>query len=210
MTAPIKPINDRQRVELPLQGYISRINQSPVTRSGLPLIVCMGVSGSGKSTYAQKLASKLGLRFLDADDFHSDANKQKMQAGTPLEDSDREQWMQDIRTRLNQHAEAGSGCVLAHSGLRQQHREQLRNTGLEALFLHLDAPRDIILQRMAAREDHFMPQTLLNSQYDALQSTLNEQDVVRIDVSQDIDSIEKATFEAVYTRLRLSSSAFTE
>ncbi|TQV78183.1 gluconokinase [Exilibacterium tricleocarpae] len=145
-----------------------------------PLIVCMGVSGAGKSTSAQILAAKFELTLIEADDLHSLSNKQKMQAGAALTDADRAPWMQAVCRQLSTCAERGIGCVLAHSALRRAHREQLRSCGLRTLFLHLDAPRETIARRLREREHHYMNAELLDSQFEALQPTDGEADVVTL------------------------------
>jgi len=145
-----------------------------------PLIVCMGVSGSGKSTCAQILADNLKLVFIEADDLHSLSNKEKMGAGQPLTDADRAPWMAAVCNMLKGYAQQGRGCVLAHSALRHMHRDQIRACGLRTLFLHIDAPRDVIAQRLAQRENHYMKAVLLDSQLNAFQSTEGERDVLTL------------------------------
>jgi len=147
------------------------------------LIICMGLSGVGKSTCAQILATEFNFVFIEADDLHSSANKQKMRSGEALNDQDRAPWMQAVCERLSLHAAQAQHCVLAHSALRHPHREQLRNCGMRTLFLHLDAPRDTIAQRIVEREGHYMKAGLLDSQLKALQNTLGEQDVVTLNAS---------------------------
>lgn len=158
------------------------------------LIVCMGVSGSGKSTYAGLLSETLRLPMLEADDFHSERSKLKMQSGTPLTDADREPWMQEICARITATKEK-TGWVIAHSALRRKHREQLRGCGLKTFFLHFYAPKDIIEQRMNLRANHFMPAGLLDSQFATLEPTSDEPDVIEIDASRDINSLK----DSVYT-----------
>lgn len=150
-----------------------------------PLIVCMGVSGVGKSTCAQALAAHFNLTFIEADDLHSPGNKHKMQSGTALTDTDRAPWMQAVCRQLSACAERGNGCILAHSALRRAHRQQLRRCGLRTVFLHLDAPRETIAQRLQQRRHHYMNVELLDSQLDALQPTRGEGDVVTLDATLD-------------------------
>ena len=145
----------------------------------------MGVSGVGKSTLAQLLAASFDLEFVEADDFHSAANKQRMAAGIPLDDADREPWMADTCAALSTMMQTGSGCVLAHSALQRAHRLRLRQLGFRTLFIHLDGDRELIGQRLGDREDHYMPASLLDSQLESLEDTNDEDDVVRIDVSAD-------------------------
>lgn len=157
----------------------------------------MGVSGAGKSTLAKLLADSLGLNFLEADEFHSEANKARMRAGVPLEDSDRELWMNGLCNRLVELAARGGNYVLAHSALRRTHRERLRQLGFRTLFLHLDGDRELIARRMAARTDHYMPVSLLDSQIDSLEATGGESDIARIDVSGDPSEITAASSKLV-------------
>ena len=145
----------------------------------------MGVSGSGKSTLAALLADSLGLSFLEADDFHSEANKARMRAGIPLSDDDREPWMNAVCKNLADMAARGDSCVLAHSALRRAHRDRLRRQGFRTLFLHLDGDRELIARRMAERSGHYMPARLLDSQFDDLEPTDDEPDVVPIDIAAD-------------------------
>lgn len=142
----------------------------------------MGVSGSGKSTLAAALAARLGWPMLEADDFHSAANRAHMAAGRPLDDSQREPWIASICHALHTRR---SNCVLAYSGLRAQHRQRFRELGYRCTFLLLELGRDRLrqrlLQRLLQRHGHYMPVTLLDSQFDALQLPVNEADVVRLD-----------------------------
>ncbi len=160
------------------------------------VIICMGVSGVGKTTYALKIAKTLNLDFADADAFHSLANKKKMQQGIPLVDADREPWMQAICKYLSGCAKRKSDCVLAHSALRKMHRNQLRNCGLNACFLHFSAPRETITQRLMMRENHFMPVSLLDSQFAALESTETEKDILTIDTAQNRQAVEETVLSA--------------
>lgn len=128
----------------------------------------MGVSGCGKSTLGRALADRLELPFFDADDFHPPANIQKMSAGLPLEDADREQW---LRT-LNQQAQKykGKGAVIACSALKETYRKLLEtNLGGTAIWVYLHGSYSEIRARIDNRGSHFMPASLLKSQFEALQ-----------------------------------------
>jgi len=149
------------------------------------LIVCMGVSGSGKSTYGQLLADSFDIDFVEADNYHSQANKQRMAAGIPLTDKDREPWMSEVSRVLREKLNDDDSCVLAHSGLRKTHRDRLRQLGFRTIFLHLNGSRGLIARRMRERKDHFMHATMLDSQLDALDVTDDEPDVVKIDIDSD-------------------------
>jgi gluconokinase len=154
------------------------------TAAPLPTaLVVMGVAGSGKSTLAQALATHYHGVFLDADDFHSAAAKAQMAAGSPLTDAQRVPWVRALAAALQRHAAAGERVVLAFSGLRREHRALLRACGVPLRFVFLHAPAAVIAARLAARGGHFMPATLLDSQFSALQPPGDEADVVAVDVS---------------------------
>jgi len=132
-----------------------------------PLVVVTGVSGSGKSVVGQALADRLGVTYADGDDFHSPANVAKMRAGEPLSDEDRRPWLDAIGRWL--HAHTGSGAVASCSALRRAHRAQLLRAAPGAIFLHLNADTDVLRERLRQREDHFMPEPLLDTQLATLE-----------------------------------------
>jgi gluconokinase len=152
-------------------------------------IVVMGVSGSGKSTVALALAEHYGFEFLDADDFHSDAAKAQMATGVPLGDAQRVPWVMRLGEQLRQHADAGQSSVLAFSGLRHEHRELLRACGVPMRFVFLHAAPAVIAARLAARGGHFMPTSLLDSQFQTLQPPADEPDVIAVDVATSPDAV---------------------
>ena len=131
------------------------------------LVIIMGVAGSGKSSVAAALADETGWPFIEADDYHSPANKQKMAAGIPLTDADRGDWvrsMGDVAAGM----EADS-VVLACSALTPFVQKGLREySARDCRFVFLDVPKEELARRIAARADHFMPVSLLESQLDAL------------------------------------------
>ena len=157
-----------------------KFNNKPV------LIISMGVSGCGKSTLAALLAQQFGYTFLEADDFHSAENKAHMAAGKPLTDAMREPWINLMCHAIRDRLEAGESCVLAYSGLRKAHRQRFRELGHPVKFLHLAGEQSLIRQRMEARTNHFMPTGLLESQYQALESTDQEADVSSIRIDQPV------------------------
>lgn len=132
-----------------------------------PLVVVMGVSGSGKTTVGEPLAQRLGVDFGEADDFHPQANKDKMAAGTPLTDEDREPWLHEIGSWLAERR--GTGAVATCSALKRSYRDLLRHDAAGAVFLHLTAPHELLSERMTSRKGHFMPPSLLQSQLDTLE-----------------------------------------
>ena len=135
------------------------------------IVIIMGVSGSGKTVIGTLLAKKAGVVFADADDFHSAANKQKMAAGHPLDDEDRQPWLETLHGVLKGWADSGTGGVMACSALKEKYRITL--TGDLApnsfRFVFLELSPEIIAQRMAARKHEFMNPNLLSSQLATLE-----------------------------------------
>ncbi len=152
-----------------------------------PLVVVMGVSGSGKSTVGAALAQRLRVPFADADDFHPPANIAKMTAGEALDDSDRRPWLEAIGEWLVAHAE--SGGVMSCSALKRKYRDQLRHHATTTEFLHLHGSREVIAQRQASRPGHFMPASLLDSQFATLEPLSPDERGLVVDVDQSIDGI---------------------
>jgi gluconokinase len=150
-------------------------------------IVVMGVSGSGKSTVGAALAQRLRVPFADADDFHPPANIAKMSAAQPLDDDDRYPWLEAIGQWLTRHADHGG--VMSCSALKRKYRDQLRNHCRNVEFVHLYGTPAVIGKRQASRPGHFMPASLLASQFDTLEPLEPDECGLTIDVDQSIDSI---------------------
>jgi carbohydrate kinase (thermoresistant glucokinase family) len=128
------------------------------------IVVVMGVAGCGKTTVGALLAQALGAEFLDADDFHPPENVARMAAGTPLTDADRAPWL----ARLNTELRGREHAVLACSALRESYRAKLCD-GVDCRFVHLYGSRELIRARLAARRHRYMPASLLESQFAALE-----------------------------------------
>ncbi len=131
----------------------------------LPPIVLMGVSGAGKTVVGNALADASGRVFIDGDDLHPAANKEKMRAGIPLTDADREPWLRIIGERLA----VGDGVILACSALRRRYRDLLRRYAPDTFFAHLEPSRAVLQRRVASRVHEYMPAGLLDSQLAALE-----------------------------------------
>jgi gluconokinase len=137
-----------------------------IADTGHSVYFVTGVSGSGKSTVGRLLAAKLGIPFLDGDDYHPVQNIRKMESGIPLEDEDRMEWL----STLNELAAKESPVVIACSALKEEYR-QLLQKGIEerCIFILLKGDFETIRRRMVERKDHFMPPELLQSQFDTLE-----------------------------------------
>ena len=161
-------------------------------------IVVMGVSGSGKSTVGAALAQRLRVPFADADDFHPEANIAKMTAGHALDDDDRYPWLEAIGDWLA--ARCRDGGVMSCSALKRKYRDQLRLHCPDVTFLHLAGSLEVIGRRQASRPGHFMPASLLASQFETLEPLAADERGVSIDVDQDIDSIVESYLALTATR----------
>ncbi|HEX5611156.1 MAG TPA: gluconokinase [Burkholderiales bacterium] len=144
------------------------------------IVVLMGVSGAGKTTLGNALATSRGCDFLDADDWHPPANVAKMAAGEPLSDDDRSPWLDRLNAELRAREARGQDTVLACSALKEKYREQLTRglARVELVFLHGSA--ELIRERLATRQHHYMPATLLESQFRALEPP---QHAIHVDVA---------------------------
>lgn len=144
----------------------------------------MGVSGCGKSSVGLQLAGALDVPFLEGDTYHSYANVAKMTAGVPLTDSDRADWLQALHQQIRDARLKDSGLVLSCSSLKRRYRDLLRSADPELRFAHLAGPRELIASRMAARKDHYMPTTLLDSQLAALEPLQDDEAGIVLDIGK--------------------------
>ena len=157
------------------------------------IIILMGVSGSGKTTIGQLLAQDLGWPFYDGDDFHPQANIDKMRQGVPLTDADRDSWLTALRRQIDTLLANRQSAVLACSALKQAYRDRLGGDRPEVRFIYLKGDYALIRQRLQKRQGHFMPADLLKSQFATLEVP---EDVPAINISQTpeiiVNSIKRA------------------
>ena len=146
----------------------------------------MGVSGSGKSTVGSMLAVLLGVPYLDADGLHPEANIATMAEGAPLTDDDRWPWLARVGEEL---AGAPRGVVMACSALRLTYRSVLRTQAPDAVFVHLHGTQEQLAARMAARLDHFMPASLLDTQLQTLEPLRADEAGIVLDIASPPDRI---------------------
>jgi len=146
----------------------------------------MGVSGSGKSTVGAAIGQRLRVPFADADDFHPQANIEKMSAGIPLDDHDRRPWLDAIGEWLAAHPD---GAVMSCSALKRSYRDRLRHHAPRVQFLHLAGTPEVIAARMAGRPGHFMPASLLHSQFATLEPLAPDEAGLALDIDQSVDDV---------------------
>ncbi|MET9885465.1 gluconokinase [Streptomyces sp. NPDC006430] len=158
----------------------------------------MGVAGTGKTTVGRLLADALGLPYVEGDAFHPPANVAKMSAGIPLDDADRRPWLDAIGAWLGARP-ADRGSVVASSALKRAYRDRLRTSAPDAVFVHLTGERPLIERRMAARTGHFMPTTLLDSQFATLEPLQEDELGVAVDVSGSPEEITERALAALTT-----------
>jgi len=144
----------------------------------------MGVCGAGKSLVGQQLAGSLNWEFAEGDDFHPPVNLAKMKAGIPLDDDDRQPWLQALQMVVNHWIQGGVDGVLTCSALKASYRHILLRPSVELVYLQ--GSFDLIQQRLRQRQGHFMPPTLLSSQFDILEEP---QSGLHIDIDQPPDRI---------------------
>jgi gluconokinase len=162
-------------------------------------LVVMGVSGSGKSTIAEKLAARLNWTFEDGDRFHPASNVAKMSAGHPLTDEDRWPWLQAIADEIDRVCKAGSRAVIACSALKRAYRDVLVHGRNDVRIIYLDGTEQLIADRLARRKGHFMPPGLLASQFKTLEPPDSSEKPVTVSIDASVDAI----VDDIVSQLRL-------
>jgi len=160
-------------------------------------IVVMGVSGSGKTTVAELLAETLGWEYAEGDDFHSDANVDKMRRGEPLTDEDRWPWLRSLAAHLEARQRAGHSLVVTCSALRRAYRDVLRDIEHPVRFAHIEPSPDVLRERMALRKGHYMPASLLQSQLDTLEPLTPDEPGVVVRADRTPDHVVRTAMEAL-------------
>ncbi len=174
---------------------------APRLVTGAPVLVLMGVSGTGKSTVAGILAGQLGWDLEEGDDLHPLANVAKMAAGHPLDDEDRWPWLDKVAAWIRQHTDAGRPGIITCSALKKSYRDVLR--GDRVVFVYLAGTREQIATRMAARQGHFMSVAMLDSQLETLEPPTPEERAITVDIAG--SAAEEA--DRVIHRLQLVNTA---
>jgi gluconokinase len=152
-------------------------------------LIVMGVSGSGKSTIAEKLAQRLGWTYEDGDRFHPPSNVAKMSAGHPLTDEDRWPWLQAIADEIDRVCKAGEHVVIACSALKRSYRDVLVHGRRDIRIVYLNGTQELIAGRLAARKGHFMPPGLLASQFKTLEPPGADENPVIVSIDASVEEI---------------------
>jgi carbohydrate kinase (thermoresistant glucokinase family) len=153
------------------------------------VLVIMGVSGSGKTAVAEILAGRLGWPFQEGDALHSEANIEKMRAGRALTDSDRRDWLATIAHWVERRLDAGENGLITCSALKRSYRDVINRRGSGVLFVFLAGPQATVAGRLAARQGHFMPSSLLDSQLTDLEEPAPDEPHIRMDIGPPPDVI---------------------
>ncbi|TSJ64460.1 gluconokinase [Starkeya sp. 3C] len=184
-----------------MSGAASTI--APITS---PIVVVMGVCGSGKSSIGRALAGRHGWSFLEGDDLHPPGNVERMSQGQPLTDDDRHDWLAAIGERIAEADHAGAGLVVACSALKRSYRDQLSAVSPRVMFLHLSGDRALIEARMAARAGHFMPLSLIDSQFATLEPPQPDERAVTLPIDMEPGALLDEAEDRL-DRLQLQESA---
>ncbi len=153
------------------------------------IVIVMGVCGTGKTTVGRLIAERMGARFEEGDTFHPKANVEKMSRGEPLEDSDRWPWLESMSDSIDAWQRAGEDVVLACSALKERYREILLGDRPDMRLVHLFGTQDLISERMAQRRHHFMPASLVPSQFAALEPPQPAEHVIAAEVTRPPEAI---------------------
>lgn len=164
---------------------------------GPPVLLITGVSGSGKSTIGPLLAARLGWEYAEADAFHPQRNIAKMAAGHPLDDADREPWLEAIGAWIDATTRAGRPAVVTCSALKRAYRDKLRKGRPKVRLIYLDADQRIVGGRLAARSGHFFPAQLLASQFRDLERPGPDEHALVVDVAATPDRIVERLIEGL-------------
>ncbi len=158
------------------------------------IFVLMGVCGCGKTTVGQALAKETNGIFIEGDSYHTPENVEKMRSGQPLTDEDRQGWLLRLAKVIHDHAKKSGYCFIGCSALKETYRETLRSGDPDARFIHLHGDEATLRARMAAREGHYMPASLLESQLAILETP---EDAIRVDVDQPVEAIVRSILEQI-------------
>jgi len=153
------------------------------------VVVVMGVSGAGKTTVGELLAKRLGWQFIEGDRLHPPENVAKMKSGYPLTDSDRAPWLAAIAKVIDDWRDRGECGVITCSALKRKYRRQIIGDRCDVRLVYLEGTRELIARRLTVRRGHFMPPTLLDSQFAALEPPGADETPITISIGGPLDEI---------------------
>ncbi len=185
------------------EGGVHCLESARAHRGRPPVLVVMGVSGSGKSTIAKELAARLGWSFEEGDSLHPETNVVKMRAGVPLTDEDRAPWLERIADWIDGQRDRGLPGIITCSALKRAYREVVVGDRPEVRLVYLRGSYDLVARRLAGRSGHFMPAGLLQSQFEALEEPSAAEDALTVDVGQSVTEI----VDEIVRRLGVTASA---
>jgi carbohydrate kinase (thermoresistant glucokinase family) len=177
----------------------SHPTQRPGTGPSPAVLIVMGVSGSGKSTIGQRLAQRLNWPFEDGDSFHPAGNIEKMQRGTPLTDEDRKPWLEAIAAWIDKTRRAGGHGVVACSALKRRYRDILIGDRPDVRLVYLKGGENLIGQRVVHRHGHFMPASLLHSQFETLEEPTPDEHPITVSIAPEPNEIVSRIVSALDT-----------
>jgi gluconokinase len=171
------------------------MDEARVERSEKPVAIVMGVSGCGKTFVGEKLATAVDVPFIEGDKFHPPENIALMSSGKPLDDAHRAGWLDAIGRKLAEMAEEGGGAVAACSALKRIYRDRLRRHCPSVVFLHLAVDKETARDRVSGRKGHFMPASLIDSQFADLQPLQRDEPGLTLDGTEDVSGLVAAARE---------------
>jgi ribose 5-phosphate isomerase A len=186
---------------------IHRLHSARAHRGRPPILVIMGVSGSGKTTIAEDLVARLGWPFKEGDELHPEANVAKMHAGIPLTDADRKPWLEAVATWIDHQRAKKQPGIITCSALKRSYRQIVIGDRPEVRLVYLRGGRDLIDKRLAGRHGHFMPASLLQSQFVALEEPGPEEDPLVVDVGPPASQIAETIIQLLGASATVSRSA---
>ena len=168
---------------------VHRLDSARAHRGSPPILVVMGISGTGKSTIAQELVARLGWPFEEGDALHPEANVAKMHAGIPLTDADRQPWLEAVAAWIDGQRAKKQPGIITCSALKRSYRRIIIGNRPEVRLVYLRGGRDVVAEHLAGRHGHFMPADLLQSQIDTLEEPTPDEDPLTVDVGQSADRV---------------------